>query len=223
MHIVFDIETAANLRADKFWSLKKFEAPGNYKDPEKIKAAIEEKRFDAMAKSGLTPWTGRVTCIVAFDGREWKQFFGEDEAKILSDFGIYLAQNLGMTLIGKNSKTFDVGFLVGRYIAHDMGVPKLLRGTDKPTDINDCFGYSSQGIRGSLSDYAFLMDYKGKLAHGSEAQSMYNETVFDPSKWNELVAYCTQDVAITHEFLTRYMKHFDAETLAPLTEEVIPF
>lgn len=218
--VVFDIETAANKHADAYWSQKRFEAPANYKDPEKIKAAIEEKRFEATKKSGLAPWTGRVTCIVAFDGVNSKSFYGENEVKILKDFGEFIS-NYETVLVGKNSKTFDVGFLIGRYMAHDLGIPRALRPVDVVRDINDCFGYSSQGIRGSLSDYAFMLGIDGKTAHGSEAQSMFDEAAINPEKWNDLVKYCEQDVKITFEFLKRYNKIFEV-SYAPSNLEV-PF
>lgn len=220
--IVFDVETAGNSRATIYYDGKFIEAPGNYKDEAKIKAYIEEKRHEMRSRAGLTPWTGRVTCVVLCDGEAIVKFFGEDERKILIELGGYLQTKLGCQLVGKNSKTFDVPFLVGRYIAHGLGVPSLLRVTDKPRDIDECFGYSSQSIRGSLSDYAFMMGVDGKLSHGSKAQDMFNETAFDPAKWDELVQYCERDVAITHAFLTRYMKPFEVDT-TPLTDVEVPF
>lgn len=212
MIVTFDIETAANDRAGAYWATKRFEAPSNYKDPEKIRVAIDEKRFEASQKSGLYPWTGRVTCITTYDGIKWGKFYCEDETKILEAFGEHISLHPGVHLVGKNSKTFDNPFLVGRYIAHNLGVPNPLRTVERPRDIDECFGFSSQCIRGTLSDYAFMMNIEGKLAHGSQAQAMFDETAFNPEKWDELVNYCQQDVAITHEFLTRYMKPFEWRT-----------
>ena len=220
--IVFDIETAANNKAASYWASKRFEAPSNYKDEAKIKAAIEEKRHEAAKKSGLSCITGRVTAIVACRTKPYR-FFGEDEAKVLSEFGNYLSERRDCQLVGKNSKIFDVPFLVGRYIAHDLGVPDQLRVIDRPRDIDECFGFSSQITRGSLSDYAWLMGIDGKLSHGSNAQAMFDETAFDPTKWDELVNYCERDVMITKEFLERYLKRFQClrSSLPEITE--VPF
>ena len=220
--ITVDIETAANGKASAYWDQKGFSAPGNYKDEAKIKAAIEEKRMESRGKSGLYPWTARVTCIVCFDG-EWHTFYGEEEAVILRDFGTYLSTKGNAVLTGKNFLTFDNPMLVGRYIAHDLGVPAILRPTDQPRDVDHAFGFSSQSIRGSLKDYAWLMGIQGKLAHGSQAQTMFDEAAFDPEKWKDLVSYCQQDVAITHEFLTRYLKPFVPEIEEPIAMEDMPF
>ena len=57
----------------------------------------------------------------------------------------------------------------------------------------------------------------GKTAHGSKVLSMYQDTLTDPSKWDEIVEYCEQDVEITREMLARYEKVFP-----PVKEEVKP-
>ena len=223
--IVIDTETAANDRAEAYFKTKHIKAPSTWKDAEKIKAREDEKRIELRDKAGLYPWTARVTVVCAFDG-SMSTFYGNDERKILKDFGTYLvnqeSQHGSVRLVGKSSKTFDFPMLVGRYIAHDLGVPNPLKPTHQPTDIDECFGYSSQSIRGTLSDYAFLMDIKGKTSNGSNAQAMFDFTALDDSKWDELTEYCAQDVIITNEFLIRYMKQFSPDVcdrLTPFTEE----
>ena len=210
--VVFDIETAAGPQADEYWAKKKIKAPSTWKDEAKIKAREDEKRIELREKSALYPWTAVVTTIVAKDSDGVHKFYGNDEKTVLVNFGDYitsLESRYGkINLIGKNSKNFDVPFLVGRYLAHDLGVPYTLRPVQEPRDIDECFGYSSQSIRGSLGDYAYMLGIKGKTSHGSQAQAMYDATAFDESKWDDLVEYCAQDVMITYEFLDRYMKTF---------------
>jgi predicted PolB exonuclease-like 3'-5' exonuclease len=221
--IVYDIETAAGPTADDYWSAKKIKAPSNWKDEEKIKAHEAEKRLELRDRSGLYPWTAVVTTICAMDNDGLHKFYGNDEKKILSDFGDYLTaleNRWGrVQLIGKNSKNFDQPFLVARYMAHDLGVPHTLRPTNEPRDIDECLGYGSQSIKGSLSDYAHLLGIKGKTSTGSNAQAMYDATAFEPEKWEELVTYCAQDVMITNEFLTRYMKQFSASPSHKSTDD----
>jgi len=217
-YVVFDIETAAGPQADEYWAKKKIKAPSNWKDEEKIKAHEAEKRLELRDKSGLYPWTAVVTTIVAKDKDGLHRFYGNDEKTVLVNFGDYVssleARYGKVQLIGKNARNFDVPFLVGRYLAHDLGVPYSIKPTQEPRDIDECFGYSSQSIRGSLSDYAFMLGIKGKTSHGSNAQAMYDATALDDSKWDELVEYCAQDVMITHEFLERYMKTFQPTSVA---------
>lgn len=232
--IVYDIETAAGPTADDYWASRKIKAPSHWKDEEKIKAHAEEKRLELRDKSGLYPWTAVVTTICAMDSDGLHKFYGNDEKKILSDFGDYLTalqlRHDRVQLIGKNSKNFDQPFLVARYMAHDLGVPDCLRPTNEPRDIDECLGFGSQSIKGSLSDYAHLLGIKGKTSTGSNAQAMYDATAFDPEKWEDLVTYCAQDVMITNEFLTRYMKQFsptnvkvEYELTSNLSPAEIPF
>jgi hypothetical protein len=225
--VVYDIETAAGPKADEYWSKKRIKAPSTWKDEAKIKAREDEKRMELREKSALYPWTAVVTTIVAKDSDGLHKFYGNDEKLILTQFGDYLSaleSRYGkITLIGKNSKNFDQPFLVGRYLAHDLGVPYSIKPTQEPRDIDECFGYSSQSIRGSLGDYAWLLGVKGKTSDGSNAQAMYDATAFDDGKWDDLVEYCAQDVMITAEFLERYMKTFQPSTTDNLSTTEIPF
>jgi hypothetical protein len=59
--LIFDIETAPDLGAVA--ALPEPKAPGNLKDPEKIAAAIAEKKAEQLANAALDPDTARITAI----------------------------------------------------------------------------------------------------------------------------------------------------------------
>jgi hypothetical protein len=59
--LFFDIETASNPETCALMAEPK--APGNLKDPEKIRAAIEEKKAELIEQAALDPDYGRVLSI----------------------------------------------------------------------------------------------------------------------------------------------------------------
>lgn len=59
--LIFDIETAPDLAAVA--ALPEPKAPGNLKDPEKIAAAIAEKKAEQLANAALDPDTASITAI----------------------------------------------------------------------------------------------------------------------------------------------------------------
>src|SRR5665647_1809363 len=85
--IIFDIETAPLPEAELIPFMPEFEAPGNFKDPEKIKAAIEAKRKAWLEDAALDPMTGCVLCIGMLIGDRFDLISEHaTEANILQDF-----------------------------------------------------------------------------------------------------------------------------------------
>ena len=229
--VVFDIETIANENSAHYFLTKEYAAPGNYKDPAKIEAAIAEKRAKDIDQAALNWWTGAVVCIQASAGDEKFAGVDLDEKKLLLSFGEWLSKHYDKVLVGKSSKTFDVPFLVGRYMAHDLGVPTNLRTVDRfrVTDIDQIFGHSiTSGQVSTLSNYAFGLGIKGKSASGNHVADMVNQYLLgDKTKLTELENYCRQDVAITEEVLRRFLKNFESDNSSTTKEctndRTIPF
>jgi hypothetical protein len=64
--LAYDIETGANDQSQTYFEkYADVQAPSNYKDPDKIKSYIEEKRKSLWDGSALKPYTGQVVCISA--------------------------------------------------------------------------------------------------------------------------------------------------------------
>lgn len=109
--IVFDIETGP-LPFDLIESLApEFEAPSNYKDPEKIAAAIDAKRDAWLSKAALSPLTGQVLAIGVLADGVYTALLGP-EADVISSFWSMIGKT--STLVGFNSHRFDIPFLVKR-------------------------------------------------------------------------------------------------------------
>jgi len=178
--VSIDIETVSQgKRASDYTDLQPLKL-GNVKDPEKVRLATIEKRDEARDKHGLNWWTGSVVSVALVDvyhSKDNKVFYGFDEGQVLVDLSKEL--NLfPMKLFGKSSKGFDFPFLVGRYMANRIPVPRVLKERSALFDVDDFFGFSSgHNQRGKLQDYAHGMNMPGKLMNGSRVQSLYNQII----------------------------------------------
>jgi len=149
--IIFDIETAPLPREQLEKIMPKFEAPSNYKDPQKIETAINEKMYEWIANAALSATTGSVCAIgmkIIDEGTTVKEILLGDEVEILTKFwGLIAPKNvIWAKLIGFNSNSFDFPFLVRRSLKLGVAVP--------PTLLTRARG------RIYLSEYCYdLMDY----------------------------------------------------------------
>jgi hypothetical protein len=64
---IFDIETGPRSRAELAECVPTFEAPSNWKDPEKIRAHVAEKEAEWFQSAALSALTGRVLAIGYLD------------------------------------------------------------------------------------------------------------------------------------------------------------
>jgi len=202
--VVIDIETVRNARADAYFASKVYEPAANLRDPVKIAASIEERREKDTEKAALYWWTGQVICIGAIDLDTDKRqvFFGNDEREVLDGFFDWVPK--GANVIAKSGDYFDMPFMVGRALYHNLGIPDFLRLTRNIGDVNHIFGFSSRNDQATtLDNYAFGIDFPGKLAKGSDVAEMHAE-----QRWKDIEAYCMQDTLIAAEMLKRWLKPF---------------
>lgn len=208
-YIAFDIETIPNEKALEFFTVhKNYSAPSNYKDEEKIKAYIDESRIEDFNKAGLYWWTGKIICITLHHvlRGDKKAFYGEDELQLLTEFFTFLKNECaGCHLIGKSSDHFDIPFILGRALAHDLGIPQILRTNwAKINDVDKIFAFSKACSQVStLNAYAFGLGIKQKLRHGSQVKQMHSEGLTE-----EIMEYCQQDTDIVAEMIRRFTKDF---------------
>lgn len=214
--IVFDIETVSNEKADEYFKNRTYSAPSNYKNEDKIKEAIEEKRLKDKEKAALHWWTGKIICISAYNIiKEHKTFYsGFDEKKILCDFFDMLNGEPFTYLVGKNSKSFDIPFIVGRAMAHDIGLPVQFRDHTPRTitDVDNIFSYSSACDQvTSLDNYAFGLGIAGKTMSAKSVADYYIMAGLNIEAWNTIKEYCDHDVMITSVMFTRFSKRYISE------------
>lgn len=172
----------------------------------------KEKDFD---KAGLHWTTGKIVCLCAklldqIDGsiRGCLTLSGEDERKILEGFFNFLIINKVSKIGGKGNVDFDIPFIIGRALVHDIGLPLMLQ-SNTVDDVDKIFGWGKQASqRATLDRYAFALGIEGKTMHGSEVQGLVNNIRLGIEKWSTLELYCNRDVEIPLDILRRYSKIF---------------
>ena len=210
-----DIETVTQgKRANDYTDQRKYKL-GNVKDPTKIEAKLKEKRDEARSKHALSWYTGKIVSVSIVDvygDEEDLVISGHNESDILTELASKL--NKPCKLIGKNSKTFDFPFMVGRFMANMITLPAVLRSKYSLYDTDDFFGFSSASSqRARLDDYAHGIDYKNKPMEGSMVGVLYSDiilaeasgdTVAATAGWKQLRDYNLHDSLVVKELTVRY-------------------
>ena len=126
---VFDIETGPLPEEVLLASAPEFKPASNLKDPEKIKASIEEKREAYFRDAALSPLTGRVLAVgMRKPNGDLLIAHGEDEAdilrKLVHQIGLYIQQSIPVA--GFNIRSFDLPFIRFRCAVHGIHCGKLM-------------------------------------------------------------------------------------------------
>ena len=140
----------------------------------------------------------RIICICVHNlaNKETKSFSGEDEGKILEDFFNYIKScDKGLSepprLIGFNSDSFDLPFIIRRAIVHKKKVPYFLNWDLRK--IANGFKYSyNRNEHGKLRDWAVVLGVSINTSPGSEMFKYYYEKRFDLVE-----KHCLEDVEVT--------------------------
>lgn len=143
-----DIETGP--ASDEVLALVKpeFKAPSNYKDADKIKAAIAEAEVTWRERAALSPLTGQLLAIGLMDAEDTSILVGDEKGMLV---GLWCAWNQGMRLVGFAIKAFDLPFLIARSRILNVPVPQDLFETRywsyRITDLQEiwnCFSYGAK-------------------------------------------------------------------------------
>ena len=125
--ILFDIETRGNQEALQF--LPEVQAPGNYKDPEKIEEYIARKREEQINNAALDPDLGKIVAIGWMDVKvkevkpiSYVPSHFEGEEGLIKAFWKLLKEHNGYC-VGYNLLNFDLPYLVRRSFALDIKLP----------------------------------------------------------------------------------------------------
>lgn len=121
--IFFDLETIANL--DTLQYAPQPEAPANFKDPEKIAKAVEEKRQEQIDRAPLDPDYGEIITIGYATSPEGDvTVLHGDEKEMLQHFWNVFAECSGRC-VGYNIIGFDLPYLLRRSLANEIKVKYL--------------------------------------------------------------------------------------------------
>ncbi len=197
--IVFDIETGPRSRAELAECVPAFEAPSNWKDPEKIRACVAEKEAEWFQSAALSALTGRVLAIGYLDAvtDELGYFATGDEAADLAAFWRLIAPDgyLVGDLVGFNSNRFDLPFLIRRSWHLRVPVPRdLIAGRWLPSQCLDALETWRCGVREdsvSLDRLAQFLGVGRKTGSGADFASQW---ATDPSG---ALAYLANDLRLT--------------------------
>lgn len=124
--VFFDIETRGLSEAECLPFMPDFEAPGNYKDAEKIAAHVADQKAKWLDRAALSPMTGSVLAIGYKEAGtdDVHIAHGENEKIVLSQFiddcaGVEIAPLVGFNIVG-----FDLPFLYKRAWKHGLKAPR---------------------------------------------------------------------------------------------------
>lgn len=218
--LFLDIETAPVMqdyhdlpeRIQFLWD-KKAHSKYMRDEPEKVS---EELFFE---KAGIHAEFGRVVCIscgyVKFDEKgipqpKVKSFYGEDEHKILEEFGLVLntwCRNSNRNICAHNGKEFDFPFLARRYVIHGLEIPKILDTKGKkPWEVNfiDTMVLWKFGDYKAYTSLDLLSAILGIPSPKDDIDGSQVGKVFWYDKDHERIKeYCEKDVITTIQVLLR--------------------
>lgn len=198
MSFIVDIETASKPENELSGLVPKFEAPSNWKDPEKINAAIEQKKKEWLEDGALHANTGIVLVvgILESDSRNITILEGE-ESSIIKGFWDFFSETTDM-IVGHNIKGFDVPFILRR---------SWLLGIQTPVDIvrgryiNDRFIDTMErwacGTRDtiSLDNLSKAFGLPGKSGSGKDFAGQY---MLGGDFKKKALDYLRNDLLMTH-------------------------
>jgi hypothetical protein len=166
--LVFDIETGPTDNAADYFDESKVKL-GNLKDPEKIKAKVEEARQEFLDKAALSAVTGQVLAIgyrrgdsvLIRDGREWQLL--NAFWKLFKDLPKHGIRHM----IGHNIFAFDLPFLIQRSWRWAIPIPAGVIEKDRYwsrvfVDTMARFGCGVYGAKVSLDNLARFFGIEGK-------------------------------------------------------------
>ena len=213
LHI--DVETIPTNRTDVIDMLQEsIKAPGQFKKPESIAQWMEENKeseLDALVrKTALDGAFGRICCFgFAVDDQPADTIIGT-EKDILTGVSTLLNSLDGdkytTLIIGHNVLSFDLRFLLQRYIVNQIPVPFLVRyaANVKPWESEKVFDtmvqWAGVGNRISLDKLCMALGVE------SPKGDLDGSKVFDywkAGRINEIAEYCKKDVEATRQVFKR--------------------
>jgi hypothetical protein len=217
--LVLDIETIQTSRQDVIdYIAATVKPPATYKKAESIEAWHKEQGpeaiAEAVAKTGLDGAFGQVVCIgYQLDDMEAPHVLrGMNERELLETFSKMLTECIDQkdvmstSIIGHNVSSFDLRFLMQRYMVNALRPPFVLkRAADaKPWESEKVFDtmvqFAGVGNRISLDKLCLALSIPSPK--GDMDGSMVNQAVKD-GRLDEVAAYCKRDVAATLSVFNR--------------------
>jgi uncharacterized protein YprB with RNaseH-like and TPR domain len=147
--------------------------------------------------TGLNPMEDRVLCISYKSiGNETITIYSEDEKEILEQF--WYSFNEDLEIIGFNSDSFDLPFIIKRSLINNIKVKKICKTIDLRKVVNSFFYSYNKLEKGSLREWALILGINPETHNGS----MMNEH-FLKKEWDKITQHCKEDIIITEKLYER--------------------
>lgn len=175
--------------------MPEFTAPSNWKDPEKIKANIEEQKNKWIEEAALSALTGRVLAIGMLIGEQFICISEPaTEAQMLHEF--WDTTNSGCPLIGFNCVSFDLPFLFRRSWKLAVQPAKWLRNgrywdSALVKDIREEWQLGDRQAHGSLDTIAKHLGVGQKNGSGANFAKLW------ATDREQAMAYLKNDLELT--------------------------
>ncbi len=195
---LFDIETGPQARELLERNMPEFSAPGGYKDPVKIEAAIAEKRLEYFERAALCPTTGRVLAIGIIQEGEFTTIdCDQNEAEGLKTFWSMITNQGAFddNVIGFNSHGFDLPFLLRRGWKLGVKAPRTVRKgryfTERSIDLMELWTCGNREQRISLDNLAKFLGVGQKTGSGADFAKLWE------SDRTKALEYLRNDLELT--------------------------
>lgn len=192
MKIVFDLETAAIDNAADY-----VKPAGNLKDPDKIKASIEER----ASKAALNPWLCRIIalgwCVEGEDVERVDVAPNEAaEVKLLREFWARVSNERGtVPLVTFNGFGFDAPVVMARSML--LGVPHQPLNIDRFRSPHvDLMQRLCWGDREKALSLAFYAQRFGIPTDDAFTGALIGQLLAD-GDWESIKRHCASDVRLT--------------------------
>ena len=201
--IYFDVESGPLDKTELAANMPVFEAPANWKDPEKIAAAIVAKEKAWLEDAALDALTGRVLAIGTMEAEKFECLADNDEEALLKRFWNVIQdyQSGLQRIIGFNCNSFDLPFLVRRSWKHGISPPLDLRNgrywSREVVDLRDVWQLGNKQAVGSLSAIAVHLGVGVKSGSGLDFAALW---IVDRPK---ALAYLKNDLELTQKIAQR--------------------
>ena len=215
IELFIDIET---VKGGTFYDeelQKSVAPPANYTKEESIAKwwaeQGENKRLSASNASALMPAYAKVCCIAAqIDLDAPVTFYGTDEYTILTDFSVYLLQNIAahdFIWIGHNIRNFDLPVLRWAFMRNDincMHIPRIRKYDDNIYDtLEKLAGRDFKGYGLNNMCKVLGLGEKPEGMDGSCVQGLY-----DAGELDRIAEYCLHDLELTTKLYDRIERWF---------------
>jgi hypothetical protein len=213
--IVFDIETCGLPNAADY--LEPVQPAKNLKDPEKVKADIEQRTAERDAKLALDWNVGRIVAMGWWTERGGTSVMVcEDEQAEAFALDTFWALARHRTMVGFAVKQFDLRYMVQRSRLLEVPYPSLDLGKYSRKGIADLYldltfnegTYDQGAMRRTLKAFAKRFG----IPVNDDVQGADIPALVAAGQWDQVVAHVTSDVEITLA-LARKLGHVTASAL----------